>query len=529
MRVAQKIFTSVRKHFFLFFIAFILILSLRGIVGNPTSATINETRWHEAGPFELSPERGRFALALSLAENRSFSFSTPIARFATPDLGYWKGEFVSLFAPGVSFVIIPGLILGSLFNVGQVGVYTTIAFFALCNTMLVSNIARKLGASRVAATMASTAFILGTPAFAYGVSLYQHHISLFLLLCCVYILMSYRSVKSLVVVWFMIAFSLSVDYPNFFMMIPIVLYAVARCADKLIEKDKLIVRINPIFCLAVIGAVFPILLFLGSNYLSYGNPTQLAGTVQAIKSLDAAGKPQANQEGEIDLAEIQDEERDGAASRSAVGFFLTRNLLNGFYIHFFSPDRGIIFYTPVMLLGIVAFYFILKKDNMAVRLLLSIMGLNVLFYSMWGDPWGGWAFGSRYLIPTYAVLSIFLALALTRFRKKMAFLVIFYVFLSYSVAVNALGALTSSRNPPKIEVLYLEELSGMEQKYTYDRNIEYLLNQGSKSFVWRTYLQDKFSAAQYYFAIVALVLSASYGLLVRSVIYDEKTAYDTTG
>ena len=42
-------------------------------------------------------------------------------------------------------------------------------------------------------------------------------------------------------------------------------------------------------------------------------------------------------------------------------FFKTRNLLNGFYIHLLSPDRGIIYYAPVILLGLLGFLFLLAK------------------------------------------------------------------------------------------------------------------------------------------------------------------------
>src|SRR3989344_887400 len=115
------------------FCAVILGLSLRGISGNPTSSVINQPQWKENGPFELSPERGRFALALSMIENKSFFYSLPIARFATPDLGFKNGNYVSLFAPGVSFLIIPGFWLGNMLGAGQVGAFAVIALFAFAN------------------------------------------------------------------------------------------------------------------------------------------------------------------------------------------------------------------------------------------------------------------------------------------------------------------------------------------------------------------------------------------------------------
>ena len=93
------------------FVALILALSIRGIPGNPVSSVVNDLKWTDDGPFELSPERGRFALMLSLIENKSFDFSLPIAQFTTPDLGYKNGKYVSLFAPAVSFIIMPGTLM----------------------------------------------------------------------------------------------------------------------------------------------------------------------------------------------------------------------------------------------------------------------------------------------------------------------------------------------------------------------------------------------------------------------------------
>src|SRR3990172_11434883 len=61
------------------FCATILVLAVKGKSGNPTEATMNDLSWTTNGPFELSPERGRFALTYSLVENKSVGFSIPVA------------------------------------------------------------------------------------------------------------------------------------------------------------------------------------------------------------------------------------------------------------------------------------------------------------------------------------------------------------------------------------------------------------------------------------------------------------------
>ena len=64
-------------------------------------------------------------------------------------------------------------------------------------------------------------------------------------------------------------------------------------------------------------------------------------------------------------------------------------------------------------------------------------------------------------MPSYALLSILISTALTKYEKKYLFILIFIVLFSYSSFVNTSGALSSSANPPQVEVLELEKLSGI--------------------------------------------------------------------
>ena len=133
---------------------------------------------------------------------------------------------------------------------------------------------------------------------------------------------------------------------------------------------------------------------------------------------------------------------------------------------------------------------------------------------MWGDPWGGWAFGSRYLIPSYAILSIFVALLLTYWRKNILFLALFIILFGYSVAVNTLGAITTSAMPPQPEVLNLEKISGIVQRYTYQRNWEFLIAGNSKSFVFQTFARKYVTSEQYFEILAGLIILAGLSLTI---------------
>ena len=179
-------------------------------------------------------------------------------------------------------------------------------------------------------------------------------------------------------------------------------------------------------------------------------------------------------------------------------------------MHFVSSERGIVYYTPVLFLALLGISAIRKQNKDILAILLGVVGANVLLYSMWGDPWGGWAFGSRYLIPVYAILSIFLALALSRHRKSILVIITFFLLLIYSISVNTLGALTTSRIPPKGEAKALEPISGRQEKFSFDRNIDFLIKEDkSKSFIYQTYVSRYIPAWKYYLLVFIPLISAA--------------------
>lgn len=495
---------------FLIFVSGILLLSVRGLPGNPTENQISELRWRDDGPFELSPERGRFALMYSVIKDNSVFFSIPMARFAAPDVGFRDDKYVSLFAPALSFIIIPGYLIGEKLGNSQFGTYLVIAIFALINAVLIRKISLKLGANEIASRIAALTFLFATPAFTYAVNLYQHHITTFLILLSVYLLISFESFWALLLVFFAFAIGVPLDYPNFFLMLPIMFAASGKVFNLINEKNLFKIRIKYWNVFASFIMILPLIFFLWFNTAAYGGPLHFLGgsAVTAVKSINSEGFPE-----NVAIAErssgLQDQESMGGLS-----LFKTRNLLNGFYIHFFSPDRGILTFTPVILLGVIGFVLAYNKKEPVLKLILGIIGMNILLYSMWGDPWGGWAFGSRYLIPSYAMLSIGIALALTTFRKKLIFLLVFLVLVLYSIAVNTLGALTSSTNPPQQEVLSLEKQSGLQQRYSYDRNIEFLQKSGSKSFFYQSFFKKYFNAISYYLIISGSLISVTIAMVI---------------
>jgi hypothetical protein len=506
--------------FLLLFCVAVLAATVRGIPGNPTDVELDTAQWRETGPLELSPERGRFALTYSLVEHQSFQFSLPLARFATPDVAYLNGGYVSLFPPGLSFLVIPGYLVGRALGAAQVGVFAVIALFALLNTFLLRAIALRLGLHEFAATVAALVFLFASPAFSYAVSFYQHHVSTFIILLSVYALMRWKTLWSVALVWFLWAAAVVIDSPNLFLMLPVALFALGRLIYVAWDARRVYMVVRPLGILTLAAASIPIAFFLWFNFESYGNPLQLAGTLRSVEAIDEAGNPAESQV--TRLLDLENK-KDAMRPKSALGFFTTRSLLYGFYIYSVSPDRGVLWYAPVVFLGIAGFTFMHRHVEFR-NLMLLILGFNVLLYSMWGDPWGGWAFGSRYLIPSYAVLSLGLAFALHSWRSRNVFLVVFLALFSYSVWVNTLGALTTNANPPQVEVLGLEEISYQEEKYTFERNWGYLNTTGSKSLLWQA-LAHTYVDALFYHAFITSGIIILVSALLTALVWAHREEF----
>jgi hypothetical protein len=490
-------------------------LSIRGLPGNPAAETLNSESWKLNGPLELSPERGRFALIYSLIEDHSLQFSLSVAHLAIPDLAVNRdGKYVSLFAPGSSFISMPGYLIGRFFGAGQIGAFATIAIFALLNFLLIYFIAIRLGAQNWAAFLGALTFSFATPAFAYGVNLYQHHISAFLLLLSLYLLLRYENYWSLALIWFACAASFVIDNPNIFLMLPVGLFALWK-TKTLLSREMQRNNFNWSLlktAITFLAVVPPLLFFLWYNTAAYGNPMQLPGTLPSVREIGQDGKPVTDISDQLTapITDVQNTSNNSNNEKTAIGFFKTRNLYNGFYEHFISPDRGIIYFTPIILLGIIGLILLYRRNSRTVSLMVAILGVDILLYSMWGDPYGGWAFGSRYLIPSYALMSIGVALALSSKYRRWLIATAFFLLFVYSAWVNTLGALTSSANPPQVEVLSIEQQTGHEQKYTFMRNWEFLNGKydsvGSKAAAYQIFAKNYMSATEYFSLVYGLVL-----------------------
>ncbi len=517
---ARMIINRIGSLVVLIFIAAILLLTLTGMTGTLSHEDFLSTVDTSYGAFESSSPRSRYALIYSIIEDKTAILAKPLAEFATPDLAISGKNYVSLFAPGTSVIAIPGYLAGKAFGSPVLGAFGLVALFAFVNTLLVKLIAQKLGANTAAANIAAFTFIVATPALTYAGVLYQHHFTVFLILSSIYALLKFKSFVALTIVWFMCALSISVDYPNLFLLAPIGIYAFGKMIfiQSTTEKKELVIK--PLYLLTFLSMILPLVMFLTYNQEAFGNKFQLAGTLKRVTGIQSdvdikkAADELNKQKLSLKLAE-QNDKAELEKKKDAVGFFNTRDILNGLYIHLSSADRGTLRYAPVLFLGLLALPFLYKKRGDMLALIISILLVNLILYSMWGDPWGGWSFGSRYMVPSFALMAILLGVALTRFGKNTIFMIVFATTLAYSTHVNILGAVSTSNIPPKVEVLALESVTGKVERYTEKRGYDYLARDVSRSFIFNNYLKGNMRAWDFYHMLMYTYIAFG-GLMVAS-------------
>lgn len=139
-------------------------------------------------------------------------------------------------------------------------------------------------------------------------------------------------------------------------------------------------------------------------------------------------------------------------------------------------------------------------------MLLATVGITVLLYSMWGDPWGGWAYGPRYLIPAMAIFSIGVAYWVSVPGKELLKRIVTFILVIPSSALALLGAITTNAIPPEVEGHQLN------LPYTFIRNIEFLQNNRGGSFIYNTYF-PRTPLISYYLVLLVVVIAVFFAVL----------------
>lgn len=273
-------------------------------------------------------------------------------------------------------------------------------------------------------------------------------------------------------------------------------------------KDKIKFSINSQIILTMLVFVIISGLHAYHNQYNFGNWKQLSGGLLGYKTI---------QENKVFESEHPEELiKNLQAEKNSKTFFSETKIPFGFYTLFASLDRGLLIYAPIFALAFAGIFRIRKKIDLAYGMLLAIIGVNVFLYSSWSDPWGGWAYGPRYLIPSMAILSLFVGIFILSFKNKIWVKLLTFVFFMYSSSIALLGALTTNAVPPKIEADFL----GLKYNFLY--NFDFFEANRSSSFLYNTYFSGTLSLPEYFVLIWSALILIMLALLFAFPKFDHE-------
>ncbi len=120
-------------------------------------------------------------------------------------------------------------------------------------------------------------------------------------------------------------------------------------------------------------------------------------------------------------------------------------LLNGLALNLISPERGLLIYCPILLLGLLGFRIALRRRGYRKQAILFFACfLAVLIpYSMWVDPMGGESFGPRFLISAIPFILIPAGFIIEEVSQTW-----FLALYAVGVGINGIGAMTKAIPQP---------------------------------------------------------------------------------
>lgn len=497
----------------IFIVSLVLFaVTLRGIPGNPTGSMVKNNLDQVSKPLELSPERGRYLLLMSLAENNSFSLNKTLADAAYPDIGWYQGKFYIFFAPGVSIIALPMYILGKSYGLAQVFSFFSISIVTSLTLVFLFKIGKHIFKLPIwASLLAPLIFGFSSTSWSYAITLYQHQITTFCIVASVYAAWKYKTNHRMawiwaLFIWINLSIAIAVDYPNVVLMTPVMLYFLYTSFKFSRQETSYSIRWRMSYLLTSVIFILYVILQGYFNYTHFGGVTRVSNTIASYKAI-VEDKAKKN----VETAEAN---KAADNDRSASGFFNEFSVPTGFTILMVSLDRGILLYSPIFLLALFGIWKSARRINAEIAALLGSVFANFFLYSSWGDPWGGWAYGPRYLIPSMSILSLFAAYWLSHGRFQFVRRIVAFILMSYSTAIALLGALTTNAVPPKVEADFLKT------KYNFLMNLDYLFDNRSGSYVYNSAFADYISLSQYFLYIFFVVMGIAYILLFIIPFYE---------
>jgi hypothetical protein len=381
-------------------------------------------------PHNDAGQNARTDMAVAIVDHRAFTIDAYGTN--TTDKIQFRGHYYSNKAPGLSIAAVPVYLLYKGFSALHGGSLTDsvddpqlryLESFCLSTipaTLLLLLFFWFLGyySPSLVNRVVLTLFLgLGTIMFPYSENFYAHVSTAGLLFAgfvLIYLVGSVNSARRVQARWLVdnpenaaflaglaVGTAVLLEYPSAVIAILIATYALSRLPWKSLLHF-------------IVGVLPPLALLSAYNYAVFG-------------SAFALGPPGAPQQVE------------GAAG------FTWPPALEATWGMSFSPDRGMFFLSPFLLLAFPGFLLWKRRHDSEWRLFLSIPLVYFLVIAMYSSWRGGWAVGPRYLIPMLPFLTlpaIFTLDALTssKIPRDIAGVLYALVYGAFSISIVATGA-----------------------------------------------------------------------------------------
>jgi hypothetical protein len=439
---------------------FALGLCVKGGLVHTTDYLHNEKARSVGGPFESSNSTSRYVLTEAIVEHNTFILNKDEAKFASPDVALYNSNFLSIFMPGISLIGVPFYIFGKIVGSPQLFAYLSVTLFGFINMFLIARIAYKLGANSYAALLGGFLFLFGTDALSYSLFYTQHVTSVTFLLISLLSVLGKKTVLKNTLFGLSAGISLLLDIPNIIFLLPVGMYLLSQYINIQKAGDAIRMAFNMKFITILLGLIPFLVVLAWYNLHTTGSYTKIGQTIGQSSYFTVK-----------DTKEKQAVTLPTSQSYMEVVPFKPRVQTNGFYTLLVSNERSWLYYSPIVWLGILGIVQLYRKrqKTAVANVLVGVIGLNILLYSMFDDPWGGWAFGPRYLIPAAAMLCVGLGIAIQAYSRRIWFLMLFTLTALYSITINVLGALTTGAVPPRTEAEHL--LAPIPYTYLYNINL----------------------------------------------------------
>jgi hypothetical protein len=462
-------------------LVFCYLFTLRGAVDGNLQGKI-------PGPFESPHERSSFATMMSIIEKSHIQLSDSLAAFGGYDVGTYQHKKFSFFPPGLAIVALPFYLMGRIIGLGQIAAYFMLVSCIFINCWLLYRFQKKyFSLSTPHALISPLVFGLSSTAWSYGITFYQHQLSTLLILISLFLVWNIRLSKipqwkytlSLIGIYGLSGF---IDYPNFILLLPLIIYG----GFLILKKSTLKTSATLILILGMLLGSYPLF-----NHYVLGNWRIATNTLPRTSRFTNANPEVVHQE---------------ALRKASLPNILKISLIpRGLKILFFSIDKGLFIFSPIFIFGFIGLFRKSLYKKPEYYLIVAIVVLNILVYSMFGETDGGWTFGPRFLIPSMSLLSLPLAI-FYHFLQSNFYKIMFFIVLWYSQAIALLGALTSNMTPPCYQIPDLSQC-------TYIKNISFLSKNMSGSFIYNSLLKGHIPLMTCYVILFGIITCTTWLIL----------------